>query len=730
MSTIYSIALPVPLFKTFDYLSKEANLQAGQRVLVSFGRRKLVGMVWERKAQSDLPQSKLKTIESQLDTEIVMDDRLRSYCQWLSQYYHHPLGEVCFTMLPNLLRKTTAASLQTETCYQLTSQGLEAVEINFKRAPKQWQTLQQLQRFKDQLITVEQLKTIEIEREHLRPLIKKMLLKTVQQAATPRKETDHLEQAPTLNQQQNVAVTAINQTQGSFAPFLLEGITGSGKTEVYLQAIDKVIAAKQQALVLVPEISLTPQTISRFTRRFGNRCVALHSGLSDRERLNAWLNAKAGQVDIVIGTRSAIFTPFERLGIIIIDEEHDLSFKQQEGLRYSARDFAILRAQREQLPIVLGSATPSLESLHNAIENKYHHLKLTQRAREATLPHYLTADYTQASSQHGLTPLLIQKMQQHLEQNKQVLLFLNRRGFSPVLMCHECGWIDRCERCQINFTYHQNKRRLICHHCDSQHPIPSYCPDCTSEQLIPVGVGTERIEEVLPELFPNTEIIRVDRDSTRKKGELHRLLDKIHEGGAKILIGTQMLAKGHHFPEVTLVGILNCDYGFFSSDFRAIERTGQLITQVAGRAGRDNVQGEVVIQTAQPNNPLLIILLKEGYHAFAEQLLEERSVCGLPPYHFFALLRAEANRNDHAQQFLQSIKQLCQPHAQSAVAVLGPCEAPMAKRAGLFRQQLLLKAHSRKQMNHLLQRLTFHASESKLARQVRWSIDVDPQEFY
>ncbi len=732
MSTIYSIALPVPLFKTFDYLSENTELRPGQRVLVPFGHRKLVGLIWEKKNHSHLPKQRLKHIDTIIDPKPIIAAQWCYYCQWLSQYYHHPLGEVCFTVLPNLLRKTTPASYQTETCYQLSEQGIVAKKNDLNRAPKQRQTLQQLQSLETDLITPAQLQALQLDRTLLKPLIRKNLLQEIQQSLSPAHlpSSNQLQPALTLNDEQHQAITAISEKLQQFDVFLLEGITGSGKTEVYLQAIAKVIAAKQQALVLVPEISLTPQTIARFTKRFGERCVAIHSGLSDRERLNAWLNAKAGLIDIIIGTRSAAFTPFKDLGMVIIDEEHDLSFKQQDGLRYSARDFAIFRAQREKLPIILGSATPSLETLHNALIKKYQYLKLTKRTQQATLPNFIIADTRQLHLKAGLTPLLIAKIQQHLNNNKQVLLFLNRRGFSPVLMCHDCGWIDQCQRCQINFTYHQKKQRLICHHCDSQHQLPRFCPDCSSEQLIPVGVGTERIEDSLPELFPNVEIIRVDRDSTRKKGELNKLLDRIHQGGPKILIGTQMLAKGHHFPNVTLVGILNSDQGFFSSDFRAIERTGQLITQVSGRAGRSNVQGEVVIQTAQPDNPFLISLLQKGYHSFATQLLDERKACSLPPYSFFALLRSEAPRAGAAFNFLEVTKKFCQNKTDLSVEIFGPCEAPMAKRAGLFRQQLLFKASNRKQINQLLQQVMQQISQSKLARQVRWSIDVDPQELY
>lgn len=526
-----------------------------------------------------------------------------------------------------------------------------------------------------------------------------------------------------LNEAQSQAVAAINAACGEFKAFLLDGVTGSGKTEVYLQTIAEQLAADKQVLVLVPEISLTPQTIERFASRFAVSIVALHSGLSETERLNGWLQAKSGEAKLVIGTRSAIFTPFASLGLIIVDEEHDGSFKQQDRFRYHARDLAVMRASLNQIPIVLGSATPSLESLLNVKRERYHHIILAERAGNAVLPTYQLIDLRRTKIEEGLSTELLSAMRAHLDQDQQVMLFLNRRGFAPVLYCTQCAAMVECQRCDARMVYHRKPPRLHCHHCDSQKPIPKNCAKCGEASMQPVGVGTEKLEEVLLQHFPDIPVIRVDRDSTRLKGSLEAILEKIHREPKAILLGTQMLAKGHHFPNVTLVGMIDADSGLFSADFRAAEHMGQLLMQVSGRAGRADKPGTVMIQTHHPEHDLLQTLIHQGYATFAQTLLSEREVGVLPPYSYFAVFRAEAYKQEVAERFLEEIKSML-----PEVSVLGPVPALLAKRKGLHCQHLLLKSNKRGVLQQALKTALQRLEGFTNQRAVKWVLDVDPVE--
>ncbi|HEY0634092.1 MAG TPA: primosomal protein N', partial [Gammaproteobacteria bacterium] len=570
--------------------------------------------------------------------------------------------------------------------------------------------------------------------EQPQPVLKRMAQKgwvaAQEQPCLPAPEAHPAEMAPELNSAQHVAVSAITAAAGTFQPFLLDGVTGSGKTEVYLQAIAPVLAAGRQVLLLVPEIGLTPQLVERFRRRFAVPLGLLHSGLSDGERQCAWLMARDGHAPIVIGTRSALFTPLRNPGLIIVDEEHDPSFKQQEGFRYSARDVAIVRAHQLGIPIVLGSATPSLESLHNAQAGRYRLLRLPERAGSALHPKMRLLDVRQQPLQEGLAEPLALLMRRHLERGGQVLLFLNRRGYSPALICHDCGHVAGCPRCDARLTYHSAQRRLRCHHCGTERPVPTQCPKCGSADLRPLGQGTERIEEGLRARFPGVGLVRIDRDTTSRKGAMTALLLEVHAGEARILIGTQMVAKGHHFPEVTLVGILDADQGLFSADFRASERMAQLILQVAGRAGRAERPGEVVIQTHVPDHPLLRTLVESDYHAFAEAALRERAQAQFPPFSHLALLRAEAVDPTAPLTFLEAARRLAEGHAAAGVQLLGPVPAPMERRAGRTRAQLLLQSSSRTGLHRLLEPWVVALEGLKEGRKVRWSLDVDPAELF
>jgi len=530
-----------------------------------------------------------------------------------------------------------------------------------------------------------------------------------------------------LNSEQSNALEAIESSKNTFQVYLLDGVTGSGKTEVYLQAIAKVLARGEQVMVLVPEIGLTPQTIQRFRERFSEPVVSLHSGMTEKQRFQAWLAAKTGEAKIVIGTRSAVFTPFVKLGLIVIDEEHDLSFKQQEGFRYHARDVAIMRARFNSIPIVLGSATPSLETLHNVQQSRYQCLQLRERAGGARLPEFQILDVRHLPLENGLSQPLVNEMRHHLENGNQVMVFLNRRGFSPVMMCDACGWMAHCKRCDMRMTYHYAVGRLRCHHCDAQRNLMTRCEGCGATDLQAVGQGTERLEKALSQYFSTYSVARIDRDSTRRKGSMDDMLSRIQSGEHQILIGTQMLAKGHHFPNVTLVAIIDADGGFFSADFRGLERMGQLLLQVSGRAGRKEKAGKVIIQTRYSDHPLLIQLLHENYQQFSRTLLEERKLAKLPPYVFFALFRAESHHLRHATEFLQQVKQLI--HDKNII-VTGPLAAPMPRRAGKHRVQLLLQCQQRPHLQQALKNLLSCVENIPEKHRVRWSLDVDPLEIF
>lgn len=531
-----------------------------------------------------------------------------------------------------------------------------------------------------------------------------------------------------LNQAQEHAVALVSASFGTFQAFLLDGVTGSGKTEVYMHLIAKALEQNLQALILVPEINLTPQTLEHFQKRFQVPIAILHSQISEKQRAIAWLSAQSGVAPIILGTRLTTFTPIKNLGLIIIDEEHDLSFKQQDHFRYSARDLLLKRAQLEQCPIVLGSATPALETWHNAQTHKFTHLVLPERAGTAQKPHIEIMDIRHKQLDAGLSNDLLQQIKDTIAKDNQVLLFLNRRGYAPVLMCYGCGWQQICKRCDSRMILHINSGLVRCHHCDAKHATPKICPECKSDAISGIGLGTQRIEECLQQHFPDARIGRVDSDTVHTKKQLQKVLNAVHAGELDILIGTQMLAKGHHFPKLALVAIVDIDAALFSADFRATERVGQLITQVAGRAGRGHNLGKVILQTTHPDNPCLQTLIYKDYHAFLQQLMQERTSTKLPPLSYQIMFRAETKAPAKANNFLQEVKALVKP--QHKVQCQGPIPAPMEKRQGFYRAQLLLQADNRALLQNILRTMIPQIEGHKMARQVRWSIDVDPVEMF
>lgn len=722
---IAKIALPIKLHQAFEYLVPDhlmAQVSIGSRVKVPFGKRYAIGVLTHLSNTSEYDVNKLKPVSEIIDRSPIFAENLWQFLTWSADYYHYPLGEVLFHAMPVLLRQGRAATIGETLVWQLTELGKTADLKQLSRSVKQQALLSMMQ--KGQEIVDDFSATI------YQGLYSKGLIEKVAVFPQVKNWQTSIETQVTpflLNEEQRNAIDDVKRHLSHFTAFLLEGVTGSGKTEVYLQVIQAVIEKGQQALVLVPEIGLTPQTIKRFKQRFNVPIVILHSAMSDKARLAAWLQCKNGEAAIVVGTRSALFSPFSDLGIIIVDEEHDSSYKQQEGWRYHARDLAIVRAKLQNIPIVLGSATPSLETINNANSGRYHHLQLTERAGSAQLAKQMILDLKGLELSAGLSVPLIAQIKKHLAEDNQVMLFLNRRGFSPLLICHDCGWIAECPRCDKPFTYHQKQHKLVCHHCDSARAIPNQCPKCGSTHLVPIGFGTEQLEQQLKTLFPDVPISRIDRDSISKRGALDSYLHKINQGGKHLLVGTQILAKGHHFPDVTLVGIIDVDGALFSSDFRATERFAQIYTQVSGRAGRENKAGEVILQTYHPDHPLLNTLLNEGYQAFAKQTLQERQSTFLPPFSYQALIHAADRNNQSAPAFLQKINDWLQEYFNDcALWRLGPVPANHAKRAGYYRWQLLLQHTQRAQLQVVLSDLVVNIEQWPEVKSLRWSIDVDP----
>jgi primosomal protein N' (replication factor Y) len=737
MSVILKVTLDTPLRRCFDYLpppgSELAQLQPGVRLRVPFGRRRMVGLLVATSSHSDVPLAKLRPAYELIDSAPVFDATLFELLQWSADYYRHPLGEVLMAALPVALRDGAPLNASYE-CWQLTATGrADALAQTSKRASRVLTLLQVLG-------DAQPHGAVELAGAHAdwRAALRAMETrgwverKLVDVTVNGEADTSPVGGLPALGEAQQHALARITQSLGSFTTLLLHGVTGSGKTEVYLQAIAEVLQRGEQALVLAPEIALTPQLLQRFRARFAVPIAVLHSGLNDSERLAAWRAAQRGEAGVVIGTRSAVFTALARPGLIIVDEEHDPSYKQQEGFRYSARDLAITRAQRHGIPVVLGSATPSLESLLRTRRNPADLLSLPERAGGAQPPTLRLVDLRQHAANQGLSTPVMLNIRKHLDASGQVLVYLNRRGFAPVLFCPACGWSAPCPRCDARLTVHKRQHKLVCHHCAYEQALTATCPACQAE-VKPVGQGTERIEDTLEQIYPDAPLARLDRDSTSRKGELDATLARVHSGEVKILVGTQMLSKGHHFPNVTLVVILDADQGLFSTDFRASERLAQSILQVSGRAGRGDRPGEVLIQTEYPDHPLLQRLLSDGYDGFAAAALDEREQAHWPPFSRIALLRAEASELGSAIRFLDSAKRLAQKlvmEKHKKVRVLGPAPAPMTRRAGMHRAQLLLQAASVGPLQTVLAALVPALETLPEAKRVRWSVDVDPIELF
>jgi primosomal protein N' (replication factor Y) len=754
---VVRVALPTPLRRLFDYLAApagERTIEPGMRVRVPFGRQRLVGIAMEMGTGSELPDERLKPVLELLDARPLLDAASLALLAWAADYYHHPLGEVLAAALPKALRLGAAVE-STEERWQLTPAGREAwAQGEPRRAPRQRQVLGALA---DQSASAHGepeanpqaagLSAADLDaklgswREAARALAVRgwvAALAAPSAATQGNQRSAAVSPGPEPNEEQRLAIEKIAGSLGAYGGFVLHGVTGSGKTEVYLRVVERALRLGRSALVLVPEIGLTPQLVGRFRQRFAVPMAVLHSALTDHERLLAWREAFSGRARIVLGTRSAVFAPVQDLGVVIVDEEHDPSFKQHEGgFRYSARDLAVVRAQRAGVPVVLGSATPALETLQNVATGRYTRLVLTRRAAEAVPPRLSLIDLRASAMRSGISTPAVQAIERHLGAGGQVLVFLNRRGYAPTLLCTACGWMAPCRDCDARLTVHLGAARLRCHHCGADGPLPERCPKC-GFAVKAVGQGTERIEETLAALFPAVPCIRLDRDVVRRRGDMEEAMRRMASGEARILVGTQMVTKGHDFPNVTLVVVLNADQGFFSTDFRAPERLAQTIVQVAGRAGRGQKAGEVLIQTEFPDHPLLLSLLAEGYDGFARAALTERSQASWPPFSRLAAVRDSAKTAEAALAFLTDARRAAEDlrgdrgNAAWArrVRLLGPAPAAMAKRAGRHHAQLLVESAERAALHRFLDAWLPALQSLPSARRVRWALDVDPIEIF
>ncbi len=709
-------------------------MRRGARVRVQFGKRRVIGIVVATGSSSTLPTERLKSVEQVLDREPTFPSNLMDTLVWAAEYYHHPVGEVMHTALPARLRGGNAIRKSRPDVFHLTPLGSRFDPAQLRRARVQQRLLRLLQSTNGRARTADHCRAVSSSwRRAMARLIEKGLVTSIDPVAALSSPVEALSPVR-LNPAQRAASARIIKSFGRYQSYVLYGITGSGKTEVYLRVVNAAIEQGRQALVLVPEIALTPQLIERFRHGSGSAVAVLHSGMSSSERYRAWRAAASGAADVVLGTRSAIFTPLLRPGVFVIDEEHDTSFKQQDGFRYHARDLALYRAKREGIPVVLGSATPALETLANTERGRHHPLELTARAGGAGLPRVRMLDLKTVPTAEGVSRPLLEAVRHRIQRREQSLIFLNRRGYAPVLYCARCHWCAHCPRCDSKLTCHRASGRLQCHHCGHMKDIPTRCPQCSEDSLIYVGEGTQRVEQTLRMQFPEAKILRIDRDATRRKGRLEAVLKQAREGEADILVGTQLLSKGHHFPNVTLVGVINADQGLYSLDFRAAEQLFQQILQVAGRAGRADKHGEVMIQTFYPDHPYFDFLVAHNYKKFAQYALAERKHARCPPYRHFALLRAESTMASAALTFLSFARvqalSATREERSNGITVMDPVPAPMEKRAGRYRAQLLISADRRQPLHRLLDQLVQDLEKSPQSKRVRWSLDVDPIDLY
>ena len=726
MSYSVKVALNLPIYHTFDYILPESTNRAipGIRVEVPFGQKKMTGIIVSADNQpfdaSAKTKYKLKKISNQIDENPIIGKDIMDICIWGSNYYQHPIGQVLFSSLPSMLRKGQVIDEYKFKKYLYSIDTRTNInELNNKPAQKK---LYQFIKSKKN-VSIEDLKGVSNDLNIFKKLNEKGFINKFEYT----KENNNNQLKINLSSEQSNIFENIKSDLNSFNSFLIEGVTGSGKTELYIKISDFIASKKGQILIVVPEINLTPQTLNRFKKYLKFNVDSYHSSLTESEKLKIWLNTKNGNLDIIIGTRSSVFLPFKNLKTIIIDEEHDLSLKQQEKFKYHARDLSIMRAKNSNVPIILGSATPSFESLYNCENKKYKHLELRKRFFSTSLPKILLVDLNKDTPDEGLSSELVKQIHQQIKNKEQTLLFIGRRGFSHTLLCKKCGWVSKCDKCDSYMAYHSNDKKLWCHHCGFKKDYNNSNNCCNESELIPLGFGTERIEAKLKSLFPSSKILRIDSDNINTTEKLNDFIKKAKDGSIDILIGTQMLVKGHDFPNVSLVGIIDIDSGLHSIDFRGLERTAQLMIQVSGRSGRHKKQGRVIIQTRKPNHPLILELLKNGYRSFSKKALLERKNTYLPPYSYIALLKIGSYKRNICLTFLQKIKNIFDTHKN--IYIFGPIPSPMAKKNNMYYFQLIIKSSYRKLLLQKSQEIREYIVEKKI-NNVRWSLDIDPLDLY
>tara|TARA_Y100001936_G_scaffold243230_1_gene281787 strand:- start:38502 stop:40679 length:2178 start_codon:yes stop_codon:yes gene_type:complete len=723
---IIRVALDVPVNTLFDYVVPSGTIpRVGVRVQVPFGRRMFIGVIFEVANYSSFSKEKLKFAKYIFNDIPALPKSSLDLFKFCSEYYQYPIGEVVMNGLPTRLRTSRPfiEKPQIKSQFYITNKGklVDSAVISKRSLIK----LRLLALFKEsRVIHISEIKQVSAGAIKV---LKEFLDMGWVEEFSPELKIEN-DRAPILKEEQATVIKKVTNEINQFNTWLLHGITGSGKTEIYMRLVFLQLLEGRQTLVLIPEINLTPQLEADFRTRFPTTSIiSIHSGLNASARSNGWLQALNGSAKIILGTRLSVFTPISNLGLIIVDEEQDNSFKQQSGLCYSARDLAVFRAKYLNIPVVLGSATPSLESYHNAISHKYRMLHLYSRAADnASLPSIKCIDTRAVKVREGLSDLLITSLEKKIKLNQQSLIFINRRGFAPVLMCNSCSWVAACSRCASRLVVHLKDKNLCCHYCGYKSCIPSSCPECGDKSIAPFGHGTQRIESVLKEKLPNARILRIDRDSMRRKEAWEKILEEIHEHRVDILVGTQILAKGHNFPNLGLVGVLNPDASLYSTDFRATEYLFSQLMQVAGRAGRASSTGEVLIQTKFPNHPLYKALQQHNYEYIAKMLLAERRVANFPPYVYQALLRVEAPKLSIALDFLERVMLIACPG--NNIEVFDPVPAQMAKLKGMERAHLLVQSDSRKELQKFL--TVWRVKLDKVsAHKIRWTLDVDPVEF-
>ena len=724
---ILKVALDVPVNKLFDYISNDSKIKIGQYVKVPFGNRSLIGICCEISNKTQIESNKLKTIIN-IDSEVIFDTLMLKLLNFVSDYYHHPIGQTIMSVVPSRIKKNSPSSRKKELLFKANKKLTKEIIENF---PKRQLRLKNIAN----AILEENLRQRDLKKlaSNSGECIKKLeQLGLISSEVYIPKTKNAKSIKPTLNEDQKNVIDCINQCK-TFKPWLIHGVTASGKTEIYINLITKLLLDKpSQVLMLIPEINLTPQLEARFQDRFyDKKIVILHSYLSNLDRLDNWREAKAGKADIVIGTRLAVFTPMPNLKMIIIDEEHDASFKQSEGLKYHARDVAMIRAKNSNIPIVMGSATPSLEIWYKAInaQQNFQYFKLNKRAvDDSRLPIIKTIQVNEKTKLQ-ISKQVIDEIEKRIHKKEQTIIFVNRRGYSPVLICSSCGWVAECKRCSTRLVVHLQKKRLKCHHCGHEEKVNNSCFDCGNTDLFPLGTGTQKVEDILNYHFPTAKIVRVDRDTTHSKKAIENLYTSMNNREIDIVVGTQMLSKGHDFPYVSLVVVLDADNALYSPDFRASERLFSQLLQVSGRAGRGKIKGEVLIQTVFPNHDLFESLKAHDFDLFSNQLIKERKSMGLTPFSFNAVMLVQSKNLETAKKFIFDISAWIKESSLGKVEVLGPARPSIEKLKGFERYHLFIKALSRNELHAALKPWVSQIRQHPHVNRVKWALDVDPMEF-